>query len=53
MERRAGLASDAWALGCTLFAIRTGRKFIDPFDENQDDRLCFIIETLGSPPAKW
>lgn len=53
VERRAGLASDVWALGCTLFAIRTERKFIDPFDENPDDRLCSIVETLGSPPAKW
>jgi len=35
MGRIAGFASDAWALGCTLFAIRTERRFVEPFDEYQ------------------
>ncbi|KAK5655092.1 hypothetical protein OQA88_5991 [Cercophora sp. LCS_1] len=45
LEKKPGIPSDLWALACTLFEIRTGRKFFDSFDDDDDDYLggirCF------------
>ena len=36
IEGNVGFACDIWALGCTLFEIRTGRKLFDAFDDEPD-----------------
>jgi len=33
LDKTAGIGSDLWALGCTLFEIWTGRGQFCPFDE--------------------
>lgn len=53
MDRVVGVGSDIWALGCTLFEIRTGRKLFDTFDDDQDEYLCKISMMLGKLPEPW
>ncbi|XHG09836.1 hypothetical protein AWENTII_012874 [Aspergillus wentii] len=47
------IASDLWALACTLFTIRMGRKIIDLFDNEPDDYLYFLVLMLGPLPEPW
>ncbi|CAJ2513517.1 Uu.00g016360.m01.CDS01 [Anthostomella pinea] len=42
-----------WALGCTLFEIRTGKKLFDTFDDDVDEHLCKIAMVLGKFPEPW
>lgn len=49
----AGLGSDLWALGCTLFEIRTGRKLFSPFDDEEDAYLDAMVFVLGVMPEPW
>lgn len=53
LDKSAGIASDLWALGCTLFEIRTGRKLISSFDDEDDDYLESIVLLLGKLPEPW
>lgn len=53
MDRVVGVGSDIWALGCTLFEIRTGRKLFDTFDDDQDEYLCKMAMMLGKLPEPW
>lgn len=53
LEGKVGIASDLWALGCTLFEIRTGRKLFDTFDDDLDEHLCKIAMVLGKFPEPW
>lgn len=53
LEKRAGIASDIWALGCTLFEIRTGRKLFATFDDDADDHIFVIALLLGKLPEPW
>lgn len=53
LDQTAGIASDLWALGCTLFEIRTGRKLFSPFDDEDDDYLESIVLILGKLPEPW
>ncbi|TVY75882.1 Serine/threonine-protein kinase SRPK [Lachnellula suecica] len=53
LDKKAGLGSDIWALGCTLFEIRTGRKLFDTFDDGDDDYLDAMVQVLGKLPERW
>ncbi|KAM7203589.1 Protein kinase-like domain containing protein [Naviculisporaceae sp. PSN 640] len=53
LENKLGIASDVWALGCTLFEIRTGRKLFESFDDNDDDYLEAMCMVLGRLPEPW
>lgn len=48
-----GFSTDLWALGCTLFEIRTGRKLFSPFDDDDDSYLDAMVEILGVMPEPW
>lgn len=48
-----GFASDLWALGCTLFEIRTGRRLFHLFDNEDDDYLDAMVTILGRMPEPW
>lgn len=49
----AGFSTDLWALGCTLFEIRTGRKLFSLFDDDDDSYLDAMVEILGIMPEPW
>lgn len=49
----AGIGFDIWALGCTLFEIRTGRRLFDAFDDDDDEYLDTIVSILGPMPEPW
>lgn len=53
MDKVVGVGSDIWALGCTLFEIRTGRRLFDTFDDNKDEYLCKMVMMLGKLPEPW
>ncbi|KAF7562551.1 hypothetical protein G7046_g1605 [Stylonectria norvegica] len=53
MEGAIGTSSDLWALGCTLFEIRTGRKLFDTFDDDLDEYLWKVALLLGRFPEPW
>ena len=53
LEQKAGYGSDLWALGCTLFEIRTGRRLFDVFDDEDDAVLDAMVQALGNMPEPW
>lgn len=53
LDKEAGLGSDIWALGCSLFEIRTGRKLFSSFDDEDNDYLDAIVQVLGRLPEPW
>ncbi|KFA73700.1 hypothetical protein S40288_09846 [Stachybotrys chartarum IBT 40288] len=53
LEQKVGGGTDVWALGCTLFEIRTGRKLFDTFENDRDECLCKIATILGKYPEPW
>ncbi|KAK7754312.1 hypothetical protein SLS62_003605 [Diatrype stigma] len=53
LKKTAGVGSDLWALGCTLFEIRTGRKIFNVFDDEDDDYLDAMVQVLGPLPEPW
>lgn len=48
-----GFGCDLWALGCTLFEIRTGRKLFNLFDDDDDSYLDAMVSILGRMPEPW
>jgi serine/threonine protein kinase len=52
-EQKIGRECDLWALGCTLFEIRTRRKLFGTFDNDMDDHLCTVATILGKYPEPW
>ncbi|KAK3313708.1 kinase-like domain-containing protein [Apodospora peruviana] len=53
LDKRLGIESDIWALGCTLFEIRTGRRLFDTVDDDPDEHLARIVKMLGKFPEPW
>ncbi|OTB19985.1 hypothetical protein K445DRAFT_18523 [Daldinia sp. EC12] len=53
LEGKVGIGCDLWALGCTLFEIRTGRKLFATFDGDADEHLCKVAKVLGKLPEPW
>ncbi|KAI2779114.1 kinase-like domain-containing protein [Daldinia loculata] len=53
LEGKVGLGCDLWALGCTLFEIRTGRKLFDTYDDEPDEHLWKTAMVLGKFPEPW
>lgn len=53
LENKLGIPSDLWALACTLFEIRTGRKLFESFDDADDDYLEAMCLVLGQLPEPW
>jgi serine/threonine protein kinase len=53
LDKVAGFGTDLWALGCTLFEIRTGRKLFSPFDDDDDSYLDAMVQVLGKLPEPW
>ena len=53
LDQKPGLASDIWALACTLFEIRTGRVLFSAFDNDDDSYLVAIVTILGVLPEPW
>ncbi|KAA8564315.1 hypothetical protein EYC84_011259 [Monilinia fructicola] len=48
------MASDIWALGCTIFEIRTGaRLFKYKGTPKRDEMLIAIVKLLGTLPSEW
>jgi serine/threonine protein kinase len=53
IDQVAGIGSDLWALGCTLFEIRTGDESFPLFDADLDDHLFLIVLLFGKLPEPW
>ncbi len=58
LDKRLGPESDIWALGCTLFEIRTGRRLfardgIGTIEDDPDEHLARMAEVLGKFPEPW
>ena len=50
LDKVAGIGSDLWALGCTIFEIRAGVRMFDMFDDNVGDHLYLMDRLLGRLP---
>ena len=53
LDNQAGFGSDIWALACTLFEIRTGRKLFSSFDDDDTSYLEAMTQVLGKLPEPW
>ncbi|KAM5381850.1 hypothetical protein ACJZ2D_002840 [Fusarium nematophilum] len=53
LETAIGLGADLWALGCTLFEIRTGRGLFKTFDDDDNEYIDAMVQVLGKLPEPW
>jgi len=55
LEKAAGFNTDVWALGCTIFEIRTGRKIFAPstMGDEPDEYIVDMVDVLGPLPEPW
>lgn len=59
LDKTAGFGSDIWALGCSLFKIRTGRQLFSSLEDDDTDYLDAIVKSWvnclshgGLPPGR-
>ena len=53
LDHKVGASSDVFALACTLFEVRTGRKLFESFDDDANSHLFTLAVTLGKFPEPW
>ncbi|KAI9152246.1 Serine/threonine-protein kinase SRPK [Paramyrothecium foliicola] len=53
LEQKASKYCDLWALGCTLYEIRTGRQLFEKFDDGENEHLYKVAAILGRYPEPW
>ncbi|KAI1074009.1 kinase-like domain-containing protein [Whalleya microplaca] len=53
LDKTVGPCCDLWALACTLFKIRTGRRLFGTFNDDNDEYLCKVAMLLGKLPEPW
>ncbi|KAI1809097.1 kinase-like protein [Poronia punctata] len=53
LERQVGPGCDLWALGCTLYEIRTGKRLFQPFGDELDELLYQAALIFGKLPEPW
>lgn len=52
--RPAGMASDIWALGCSIFRMRAGESPFSGYEVTSPaDLMRVIVRTLGNIPDSW
>lgn len=52
-ESRISLASDIWALACTIFEIRAGFPLFESFLGDEAEVLKQMVQMLGKLPGPW
>lgn len=52
-DLKASIWSDIWALGCTIFEIRSGTPLFEPFFGSSAEILRQMVQTLGKLPEPW
>lgn len=52
-DRKAGIKSDIWALGSTIFEIRAGTQLFASFFGGPNEILRQMVQTLGKLPEPW
>lgn len=52
-DRQTSFWSDIWALGCTIFEIRSGTQLFASFFGNSAEILRQMVQTLGKLPEPW
>ena len=50
LEKKAGQASDIWALACTMFELRSGFPLFESFIGQRTEILQEMVRILGAPP---
>lgn len=51
---KASLASDVWALGCSIFRLRSGENPLSGYEvTSAADLVRIIIQTLGDMSGSW
>lgn len=48
-----GIASDIWALACTLFEIRSGQQLFQGMFGDEDDIIMQMVQLFGKFPEPW
>jgi serine/threonine-protein kinase SRPK3 len=52
-DLKVGIASDIWALGCSIFELRAGCQLFASFVGGSDEVTRQIVQTLGKLPSPW
>lgn len=53
LQKAIGFASDLWALGCTIFEIRTGPLIGGLEDDDESSYLEEMVRIFGKLPEPW